>query len=720
MVDPNSVSATTQAEFCPPAGGSSAAAVLTAGDFTSRMTKFGLNSSVTFSRPGDAGAAASIKLDPIKAGETLLIRVQVSNLWEAGEAEAPLRLNGRQVGKLIATKYRLPFGVRVDAADPARPEITLQRGQAYDIALKNEDPLNYEVDWSLSLPRGTPQAGHVVLTPGGSAKFTIVDDPRWYEGFAGLLKDHDADAKLTLGFRPPDAPNPFWPAKVVPVKFHLRYVSENVRAWLVDFILILILVAGAAFSFAGSVSLPNRLKRSDRRERLLRLAQRTGGISHKVDSRLRVVAGVQRQRLSELLKSRSSMSPDLSRIFEQVDRGALILERQVALAERIDAAHARLASLDAKSAPPSCLGDAQDIVWKAAETISHVTPSDADLGQAEKLMDAAQGLMDKAEGYNADFAKKIIDRLNDVTSRLQPFQATEAYQKLSTALPGVVASLGTATVPATYGDSAWLDGNVARLELMLQFVQIYQAVRDREALDRQLVRLSHWLSLQSFYALHKGLVLIREAREGVYPSDLALAGWSGSPRIEIDPAVAQPYDLVRYSIHFDDPRLNSAAARDEFEGRWMFGHDEYREVGWDPFHYFPRAGGFEVAFEFQSEGDREGIRLTRRIEVAPTREGWYQLDRNRVELARFVIMLVPALFGLLAGAREQFLKMDMASAFFAVFLLGFGSDTIKNLVSQSQGAAPAPAVAPVPSVPPPPSPGSGAAAGEAGAPPPKP
>jgi uncharacterized membrane protein YfcA len=105
--------------------------------------------------------------------------------------------------------------------------------------------------------------------------------------------------------------------------------------------------------------------------------------------------------------------------------------------------------------------------------------------------------------------------------------------------------------------------------------------------------------------------------------------------------------------------------------------------------------------------------LTRKIDVAATREWWYQLDRNRVELARFVIMLVPALFGLLAGAREQFLKMDVASAFFAVFLLGFGSDTIKNLVSQSQATAASPPAPPAPGG------GSGAAAGEAGAPPPK-
>ena len=60
-------------------------------------------------------------------------------------------------------------------------------------------------------------------------------------------------------------------------------------------------------------------------------------------------------------------------------------------------------------------------------------------------------------------------------------------------------------------------------------------------------------------------------------------------------------------MRFKDPRLNTAAARLEFEGRWDFGHDKYREIGWEPFHYFPRAGSFEVQFSYQGAGDKTGV-----------------------------------------------------------------------------------------------------------------
>ena len=83
--------------------------------------------------------------------------------------------------------------------------------------------------------------------------------------------------------------------------------------------------------------------------------------------------------------------------------------------------------------------------------------------------------------------------------------------------------------------------------------------------------------------------------------------------------------------------------------------------------------------------------MVRTVNVEEIRQPWYRRDRNRAEIGRFAIALLPAMFGLLAGAREQLLKMDVPSALFAVFLLGFGSDSVKNLVSQSQQTAISPA-----------------------------
>jgi len=692
VVDLNATSASRQLEFCPPNGTKSVQARLTAGDFTSKMTKLGLGTSVIFSDTEGKSSGSTFALPAIQPGESATVKVQVNNLWEAGEAEAPLTVNGIQVGKLVAIKYRLPFGVRVEAPDPAKPEITLQRAEDYDVVLKNDDPVTYQIEWDFHLA-GTSFHDSSVVTPNSSVKFTIRPDGKWYGWLTGLPKDYDQDGKLTLSFRPPGVEGAaYWPSKVIPVKVHLRNYSESTRAWFVNIVLIFFLFAGAMFSFLGSVALPNRLKRSDYRESLARLAQRIGGISHQVDSRLRVVIRVQCKRLSELLGLRMSISADLNRVFNEVSQGRAALERQVHLAEQIDAAHNRLKMLDVKGAAPSLLNYADETVRKAAEVISHVAPTDEELDQSQKLLAEADTLMDKTEGFDDKFAKELLTRAIALQKQLKPYTETNVYKKIHEALPGVFADLTVSTAPTRIEESSRLDRDLFKLEVIRQFLQIYHVTENhqlRTRFDDQLKRLLVVLGLESFEAIRTAWLLVREMQEGVYPSDLVEAGRAGAVQIETDPNLPVANDLIRFSVRFGDQRFNTAAARLEFEGRWNFGH-EYSEIGWEPSHYFPHADSFHVTFSFQAPGDKEPVVVKRTIKMVKTEDPWYYTsDRNRAEILRFFITLMPALFGLLAGARDQLLKMDTASALFAVFLLGFSSDTVKNLVSQSQQTQPA-------------------------------
>jgi hypothetical protein len=85
----------------------------------------------------------------------------------------------------------------------------------------------------------------------------------------------------------------------------------------------------------------------------------------------------------------------------------------------------------------------------------------------------------------------------------------------------------------------------------------------------------------------------------------------------------------------------------------------------------------------QNEANPKIPFLERKVEVreAPRNPS---ADRNLAEVVRLGIALVIALIGLLAGAREQLTKLDLIPAAVAVFLLGFGADTIKNLISPKQ------------------------------------
>src|SRR5215467_1813396 len=77
IVDLNSTSASTQLEFCSPNDKKTAPAVLTAGDFTSRMTKLGLGSSIALSNPGGKNGTPSLSLQAIESGASVSVKVDV-------------------------------------------------------------------------------------------------------------------------------------------------------------------------------------------------------------------------------------------------------------------------------------------------------------------------------------------------------------------------------------------------------------------------------------------------------------------------------------------------------------------------------------------------------------------------------------------------------------------------------------------------------------------
>ena len=85
---------------------------------------------------------------------------------------------------------------------------------------------------------------------------------------------------------------------------------------------------------------------------------------------------------------------------------------------------------------------------------------------------------------------------------------------------------------------------------------------------------------------------------------------------------------------------------------------------------FVREDGFAVPGEITAE-----IRVRPPLSVKVRASFW-------TELLRLSLALGIAAFGLIVGAREQILKLDLLPALIAIFLLGFGSDRMKNLFAE--------------------------------------
>jgi hypothetical protein len=96
------------------------------------------------------------------------------------------------------------------------------------------------------------------------------------------------------------------------------------------------------------------------------------------------------------------------------------------------------------------------------------------------------------------------------------------------------------------------------------------------------------------------------------------------------------------------------------------------------------------------------VELKKEIVVRPQKSRLVG-ERTWIEATTFSIALGVALIGLVAGAREQLLKLDLIAGLMGIFLIGFSADTVKNLLTQSSREkdtiAETPTVTPKPAIP---------------------
>jgi hypothetical protein len=224
-------------------------------------------------------------------------------------------------------------------------------------------------------------------------------------------------------------------------------------------------------------------------------------------------------------------------------------------------------------------------------------------------------------------------------------------------------------------------------------------------------------------------------REDIYEEDvLAEVAKPGQAEVTYDTHQPHPFLPVLFTICFKDSRFNGAAATQRMVCRWSF-PDGLTEQNWKVWHYFTgterviakpylqpstpateipaaepafpgppsrgrslkrllRIGRPRVAFlnkftiyasvhgqrqEIEHPADTPPLRATIQIQRYAAKER----TRFFAEFLRFAIAFGVALAGLLSGALGQLEKLDLIPATVAILALGFGADSIKNLLTQT-------------------------------------
>ncbi len=253
-------------------------------------------------------------------------------------------------------------------------------------------------------------------------------------------------------------------------------------------------------------------------------------------------------------------------------------------------------------------------------------------------------------------------------------------------------------------------------------------------------RLIERLGTLSWKCLREARILVQEMRENVYEEDVIEALWKREvdkkpvARIQFDTQRARPYLPMYFSLSFDNPRFKNAAALNCLSFRWTFPGDMFEE-GSKVCHYFV-GNEPEIAFGWDGDQPDEGAthktadhhhskhnnkdrswfswqwkrwqerrrrrrrgfttrvsltvqkmdevavcaKIQEKIKLDPRKRGGR--SRAWVEIVRFLLAFGVALAGIEAGAIDQLRKLDFLAGTIAVIALGFGADSVKNLLTQ--------------------------------------
>jgi len=634
----------------------------------------------------------------------------VTDSTQAGEFDADLAFEGNNFGKVRIIHQ--PFAITVDGPDPNKPDLELVDDNVTTVSLKNDDSTAYPVIWRLNVGGSEICGGQLTLPAKGIGLLQCKASVPFSVGrIQDLFKVESTDKNHSLALYPvlPNTTASFdqsAPWKRIPVKASLSHFGATAQQFWGYAAIIFVLLLGGLTSLLLSQALPNRLKRLNLKERLLNAARSTSNLTS-IGSRLQVLLRLERNRLHDILESRNTLSPDFASIASRCNEATAKLESRVALAQQIDVVLERLEQKLTLGPPPSQTAAIGAFIEDAKVLLAKAEPTDKDLEAAQTAITEAAKRVDMLnetdETFGQSLAKRVIEVQNDIKTN---FADDAVFQKLYGVVPGpwnavLRVSANTTTVaPDQYSE---LDMAVEKLFLMKEYVLLFEGTQDlkmRERLDENLIKLLGYLQLQSCPAMHSARTLMRQMKDDVYPERLRQALQARSASIVMKPSLAYDKAPLEFSVCFNSDALERAAAREDWSCQWSFG-DDLSESGWSVSHYFllPRRKligeappvRFTVKATFiDDHGDllkdaanNEPLTIEKEVEVRRSVQHGFFGDRARTELLKLIAALFIAVFALVSGAREQLMKLDILPGLIAVFTIGFGADTIKNLLTKT-------------------------------------
>ena len=676
---------------------------------------------------------------PIAAGSAAFVPFEVSGVKTSGTITAAVMNRGTRIGEVSVQRY--PFALTVENAETP---LAVTGDLPTVVTLTNGDSNSYKVRLDLTVggqplcdrPLGSapvrsclkqrfpwvdpPPACHprtVIVPASQKTTFDFFPNCRISSGtFTGLLRDETRSARLSVTHIEPNRgingaaqlAGAEQPDLTIPLSATVGYghLSDFWRQIWSTALIGIVLALGGVASVLARYWVPNQISRHRLIERAERLDLQASNLSEHVGSDLRLAVRVNAKQLADLLRSLPAISADTSVTLAQYEKVFEFVETRIVRLEQLEAAWQRLRQLLPDGPAPSAVRGIERQLRKAAQLLAAPDGGPVQREQVRSLIDEATTAMDGLSTVDDAFRTAASERLQELRASFKTECGLKEGQKLTWLrhlLPGPFCLLDS-----DQAVDAWFDANLATLEVIRDYLRIYNRSTDAAfiaALDQREPELVQHLSSSTLPGLRQARGLVKQMHEGIFESDVLDAIRQGQFAIQCDPRSFSSYQLVRLAVRFNRAPLNEAAARERFTCRWQFPPTEgtkspaeaqMTELGWDIRHYF--VGGrsaidhrVRVTFlgpkgeEIRQDGvsDQKGEIVTK-DELLRTLQGGLKKPsgRMRAEWVGLSVVLFIALLGLITGAREQITKLDLVPGLIAVFLLGFGADAIKTLLTR--------------------------------------
>ncbi|MGA2350673.1 MAG: hypothetical protein ABSF70_09600 [Terracidiphilus sp.] len=673
----------------------------------------------------EAGAAdLPARIGP---GQSLQIVASVSNMASSTAAHATVFNQLDEIGELNAVAVDVPLNITLEGNGTPEKPLKFAYGRTVALTLKNGGTEFFSLDWRFQLGGTVVKSGSMILTPDGRSRI-VLSPPKEVYSWKDFVRPTERNGLLLVSQHGPHGvSSDLLPVQAIPVNLTMMRLGPDQTEVLFAIYVMVFLLMGGLLSLLGSSVLPNVLKKIALHRQIADLANRTSSVSARVDSYLRVLLRLERAKIGMALNEIGPFSLSSAERFEDVSVSIVRLAKRLAVAERLDELRRKFQDASA-TAPPSITDDIDRTLQAASNQLHSFSLPDDDVNAANVFLSNAQASLALLDDSAAQ-AKRIAANFKQLKDRLQSFPEN-LYSDLKLALPGTFAFLNFAfDDPANIVRPMFfaIDHAIAAMHAVLDYAMVRVAIpvatasmsgdpgkASRERLQEHEPELICLLGTLSWKSLRAATTLVQEMREDIYESDVLAeidkkrADGEKRVRLEFDTQKARPYLPVYFSIAFDDPRFCGAAALSRLSFKWSFPGD-LSEEGSRVCHYFlgnePLENEPEAIDHQRKMSGKKHCRLRngrkvkiavsvqshKNLDAADTIEGVleiqppkpHQATRAFAEAVRFLIAFGVALAGLEAGALDQLAKLDFFPATLAVVVLGFGADSIKNLLTQA-------------------------------------